>query len=305
MSSNAVSAHQGIRVSLEELIALRDDAQQLLWRTSSKRCSTQHGLKQSKHQGRGIDFADTRVYQAGDDIRHIDWHATLRTDQVHTKLYHEEKERPIWLLVDHNPTMFFATLYAFKSVVAARAAALCAWAFAAQGERVGGLVFSGKRQLSVPPKDRLHAVLPLLKQLADSSEQAASPVDNHSLDHAFDFLLQRHLHGNLILIFSDFWQWQPHLATRLQPLARKNQCIAILVQDPLERMLPHAGYYPVSDGHKTHTLNTYDPNLKKRYQQLINDREQYLQRTLRHLNMTTLSLWTTEAELPQLKPLFM
>ena len=204
MSSNAVSAHQGIRVSLEELIALRDDAQQLLWRTSSKRCSTQHGLKQSKHQGRGIDFADTRVYQAGDDIRHIDWHATLRTDQVHTKLYHEEKERPIWLLVDHNPTMYFATRYAFKSVVAARAAALCAWAFAAQGERVGGLVFSGKRQLSVPPKDRLHAVLPLLKQLADSSEQAASPVDNHSLDHAFDFLLQRHLHGNLILIFSDF-----------------------------------------------------------------------------------------------------
>lgn len=301
---NAIKDKTGIQVTLDELIALRSDAQTLLWRTAQASKAMKYGLKNSKELGRGIHFAETRMYQAGDDIRHIDWHATLRTDQTHTKLFHEEKERPIWLLVDHNPTMHFGTRHAFKSVIAARAAALCAWAFSAQGERVGGLVFSGKRQLSVPPKDRLHAVLPLLKNLADSSIGSCHETDNASLEQAFNFLLQRQLRGNLIIVFSDFWQWHNGLMTRLQPLARKNQCMAVIVQDPLETNLPDGGYYPISDGNKTYTLNTHDAAFKQRYLRYAEERQASLHQSLRQLNMPTIPLWSTDALVPQLKTLF-
>lgn len=294
----------GIQTTLDELIALQSDAQPLLWQKTNSHHTRLCGLKQAKQQGRGIDFSETRIYQPGDDIRHIDWHATLRTTQTHTKLFHEEKERPIWLLVDHNPSMYFATRLAFKSVIAAHAAALCAWAFSAKGERVGGLVFSGKTQWSVPPKNRLHAVLPLLKQLADSSAKASEEKDDNSLELAFNFLLQRQLHGSLILVFSDFWQWDPGLITRLQPLTRKNQCVAVIVQDPLETALPQKGYYPISDGHNRYKINTHDAHFKDRYERYAAERLQTLQQSFQQLNMPVILLSTAEALVPQLKILF-
>jgi uncharacterized protein (DUF58 family) len=294
----------GIRVTLDELIALQSDAEMLLWRKANSYLTRRSGLKHTKQQGRGIHFSETRIYQPGDDIRHIDWHATLRTNQTHTKLFHEEKERPIWLLVDHNPSMYFATRMAFKSVIAARAAALCAWAFSTKGERVGGLVFSGKKQLSIHPRERLQAVLPLLKHLADSSVQPAAEQDGNSLELAFNFLLQRQLHGGLIIVLSDFWQWHNGLIARLQPLARKNQCVAVIVQDPLESALPQGGYYPVSDGHTQYMLNTYDTKFKDHYSHIAKSRQQELQQSLQQLNMTAIPLSTAKALVPQLKPLF-
>lgn len=300
----AVKDNPGIRVTLDELCALQSDAQTLLWRKATRCHTRQSGLKHTKQQGRGIHFSETRIYQPGDDIRHIDWHATLRTDQTHTKLFHEEKERPIWLLVDHNPSMYFATRVAFKSVIAARAAALCAWALSANGERVGGLVFSGKRLTSIQPKDRLQAVLPLFKHLADSSMHPAAESSDNSLELALNFLLQRQLHGSLIIIFSDFWQWHNGLMARLQLLARKNQCMAVIVQDPLEAKLPEGGYYPISDGHNQYRLNTYDTQFKKRYNHYAETRLQTLQQSLRQLNMAAISLSTAETLVPQLKPLF-
>lgn len=301
---NAEKEKTGVAVTLDELIMLRTDAQSLLWRTRHTSRAIQCGSKNSKEHGRGINFSETRIYQPGDDIRHIDWHATLRTDQTHTKIFHEEKERPIWLLVDHNPTMHFGTRHAFKSVIAARAAALCAWALSAQGERVGGLVFSGKKQLSVSPKDRLQAVLPLLKHLADSSVQPAPERDDSSLEQAFNFLLQRQLRGNLIIVFSDFWQWHNGLIARLQPLIRKNQCRAVIIQDPLERDLPQGGYYSVSDGKNIYKLNTYNIDFKQRYQQQYQERQFMLHQALRQLNIPAIPLWTTDTLVTQLKTLF-
>lgn len=301
---NAVQETPGVCVTLDELIALQKDAETLLWRKATTRHTRQSGLKHTKQQGRGINFSETRIYQPGDDIRHIDWHATLRTDQTHTKLFHEEKERPIWLLVDHNPSMYFGTRIAFKSVTAARAAALCAWAFSASGERVGGLVFSGKKQLSVQPRNRLQAVLPLLKHLADSSTQPAIEYDDNSLALAFNFLLQRQLHGGLIIVFSDFWQWHNGLIARLQPLARKNQCIAVIVQDPLETNLPKEGYYSISDGNSKYMINAYDTRFKERYTLYTEARLQTVQQALQQLNMASIPLSTAERLMPQLKPLF-
>ncbi len=294
----------GINIDLDALIALRDEAQSLLWRSPRSARAHRQGSQGSRQQGRGIDFAETRMYQAGDDIRHIDWHATLRTQHTHTKLFHEEKERPIWLLVDHNPSMYFATRKAFKSVIAARAAALCAWAFSAAGERVGGMVFSGQQHFCIPPKDRLHALLPFLKQLADSSQKPAAAKNAKSLSIALDQLLRRNPHGGLILIFSDFWQGPSDLTRSLRALAQKNTCIAICIHDPLEYALPEAGYYAVSDGTDTETLNCYHRELKQQYQSQAEQRQQHLHKTLQSLNIQTLEISTQDDLIQSLKTIF-
>ena len=118
----------GIRVSLAELIEMRHRVREVqLFSTPSQR-SPLIGLHHSKLRGRGVDFDQVRVYQAGDDVRTIDWRVTARTQEPHTKLFHEERERPIFIMVEQSRRLFFGSGLMFKSVLAAQAASLIGWA---------------------------------------------------------------------------------------------------------------------------------------------------------------------------------
>jgi len=131
----------GIRVSLAELIEMRHRVREVqLFSTPSQR-SPLIGLHHSKLRGRGVDFDQVRVYQAGDDVRSIDWRVTARTQEPHTKLFHEERERPIFIMVEQSRRLFFGSGLMFKSVLAAQAASLIGWAALGHNDRVGGLVF--------------------------------------------------------------------------------------------------------------------------------------------------------------------
>ena len=102
----------------------------------------QNGEYVSRFKGRGMEFDETRIYQPGDDIRSIDWRVTARSDKTHTKVYREERERPVFISVDYRPTMAFATRGVFKSVQAAKIAGLLAWSAQANGDRIGGQIFN-------------------------------------------------------------------------------------------------------------------------------------------------------------------
>ena len=111
-----------IRVSLADLIEMRHRVREVqLFSTPSQR-SPLIGLHHSKLRGRGVDFDQVRVYQAGDDVRTIDWRVTARTQEPHTKLFHEERERPIFIMVEQSRRLFFGSGLMFKSVLAAQAA---------------------------------------------------------------------------------------------------------------------------------------------------------------------------------------
>lgn len=133
---------EGVTVQLDELIALRRYAQRVHYKPTGS--AIRAGNHLSKLRGRGMDFAEARNYQAGDEIRHMEWRVTARTGRPHVKLYQEERERPVVILSDFNPSMFFGTRLAFKSVIAARLAAMLAWTAIKQGDRVGGLFFQQK-----------------------------------------------------------------------------------------------------------------------------------------------------------------
>ncbi len=129
----------GVSVELNELIALQRYARRVNYKPLYS--AVQAGNHLSKLRGRGMDFAEVRNYQAGDEIRHMEWRVTARTGRPHVKIYQEERERPVVILTDFNPSMYFGTRIAFKSVVAARMAAMIIWTAVKQGDRVGGLFF--------------------------------------------------------------------------------------------------------------------------------------------------------------------
>lgn len=164
------SAGDGTEVDLPALIALRQEAKHLDIAPRGKVLATRSGGHLSRFRGRGMEFDESRIYQPGDDPRNMDWRVTARTTRPHVKLFREERERPVWLLVDMGPAMRFGTRVAFKSVIAARAAALLAWAAADRGDRVGGLVFDESRHFERRPAARTRGLLPLLNALSDLSK---------------------------------------------------------------------------------------------------------------------------------------
>ena len=132
----------GAVVSLQQLLIQRYAARTLEYLAHNRSIAGISGLHLSKMRGRGIDFEEFRPYQAGDDIRLIDWRVTARTSRPFTKVFREERERPVIIAVDQSRNMYFGSQVAFKSVISAQAAAVFCWLAVDNGDRVGGLVLS-------------------------------------------------------------------------------------------------------------------------------------------------------------------
>ena len=130
---------QGAYIELDDLISARFLAKDLNLRHRRKALSLLAGPNKTNFRGRGIDFEEVRAYQAGDDIRTIDWRVTARSGKPHTKLFSEERERPLLVVNDQRQDMFFGSQHCFKSTLACYLGALLAWSGLNQGDRVGGL----------------------------------------------------------------------------------------------------------------------------------------------------------------------
>ena len=156
----------GVVATLPELVALRPHAKSLDLGAPRRSGALLAGPYLSPCRGNGMDFDEVRAYQPGDDVRNIDWRVTARTGRPHSKVFHEERERPVWFLLDAGPTMHFGTRRAFKSVAAVRAAALLAWAAREAGDRVGGMVRSPEACVELPPRRGEQQVYRLLGAMA-------------------------------------------------------------------------------------------------------------------------------------------
>ena len=127
--------------------------------------SLQTGAYVSHFKGRGMEFDESRPYQPGDDPRNIDWRVTARSSEAYTKLFREERERPVLIVTDLRSNMHFATQGAFKSVVATRAASLLAWAAHLRGDRLGGLIFGDSTHRELRPRLGRQAALRYVHEL--------------------------------------------------------------------------------------------------------------------------------------------
>ncbi len=288
------------QASLDELIALRQQASKLdLSRRQAARAQLAGGHA-SHFRGRGMDYQESRIYQPGDDIRSMDWRVTARTGRPHTKLYQEERERPVVLCVDLNPGMFFASRGALKSVVAARAASLIAWAAAAHGDRIGALLFNGDHH-ELPPRGGKHGVLRLIRQLvaqSDPLENFQRPLHPPGLNAALARLRRVSRPGSLIFLLSDFYGINygvdEETGKHLMRLRQHNDVIAIQVVDALELAPPPPARYGVSDGRHTGILDTRSATARKAYSDFFSQHHRALQELMRSRAIPLLQLSTDD-----------
>ena len=263
-------ATQGIQIQPQELIQLRLSARGIKLDSQHRATASKVGLQHSRFRGRGVDFLESRNYQPGDDIRTMDWRVTARTGKPHTKIYQEERERPIITMLDYNASMFFGTKIAFKSVIAARLAALIGWAAIHNNDRIGAFLFNSKSHLDTPPASGRSAVLRVIGELVNwtnrqpDSESRAEPSSG-SLSIALQRLRRVTRPGSLVFLISDFYSLDDDSEQHLARLRQHNDIVACQIADVLELAPPPPGRYGVTDGLHTRILDTRLRQLREHY----------------------------------------
>jgi len=285
VSTRAV-VNDRVQLASRDLIALRHAAEGLNLRATRVR-SLQGQNYLSAFKGRGMEFDESRPYTSGDDIRSLDWRVTARTGKPHTKLFREERERPVMVAVDYRPAMFFATQGSFKSVVAARCAALLAWRAAQQGDRLGGFIFSEQDHWEGRPGLGSVATLHFLEQLATRGQidrqQTGREANPEASGKAVARLRRVARPGSLIALISDFRHLGASAEAHLAQLSRHNELVLIFVYDPLETQLPPAGQYRVADRERELTLDTGSERVRSDYAECFSRRRNRIQHLcLRH-----------------------
>ena len=292
-----------VRIKQATLIALNREARSLPLISNTVKAQMAGGHL-SAFRGRGMEYHESRPYQPGDDIRAIDWRVTARSGRTHTKVHREERERPVLLWLDLTRPMFFGTQTCFKSVLAARLAALLAWSSVQHGDRVGYLVFSERQHIEFRPARGKHSVLNFIQQLvahsAWSREPGARPDDNTGL-RALMRLRQVTRPGSLVILLSDFRFVDADCRKQLLELSRHNDVVMIHVYDPFERDLPEAGFYRLSDGNEEVGIDSADRRLRQRYRERYDENQQRLQRLCNELGLFLMDISTADDMLNQLK----
>ena len=261
------AGEQCVSVSLSELLLLSQSAKELSLANFLVK-SIQSGQHASRLFGRGMEFAECRRYNDGDDIRSIDWRVTARTGKVHTKLFTEEKEKQVLICTDMRSSMFFATKGVFKSVQAALLAGAIAWSAVKAGHRLGGLIFDDAKQDEFRPAPGKRGVLPLLQKLAEHATFKAHSNTSiiNSMDHAIESIKRLATPGSIIFVISDFRKFSSSARDLLIQMCAHCDITLSFIYDPLEASLPKNGYYPVSDGSGELQLNTFDRKKLAGYQ---------------------------------------
>jgi uncharacterized protein (DUF58 family) len=226
---------------LAELVALKSKAARLPLGSDRQSLAIASGDYTSPFRGQGLAFHEVRDYRPGDDIRSIDWKVTARTNQPHVKIFVEERERTVILCVDANAYMRFGTRETFKSVQAARAAALLGWHANGRNDRVGCLVFGDVpdgMQVFAPRRSR-QSLWEALKLL--SVPQTGAHKEQVPLDAALAHLERTAPTGALVLVISDFSELGELAERHLCHLHRRCDVVLVAIQDPADRRLVEMG----------------------------------------------------------------
>ena len=255
-----------ISIDSTELIELRMRARRLNLTLSKRTLARQVGEQRSDIRGRGLDFLEFRTYQPGDDVRSIDWRASVRQPDVQVRVYSEERRRPVIFVVDLRPDMWFGTRSCFKNVLAARAAALCGWSAADAGQFVGGTCFDGTKHAEVRPRGGSDGVLKLINTLSDWTPPDRQPGSNE-LAGVIQRIRRIASPSSLVVFLSDFRDFDQAASGHMRALGKHSELVLGFVFDPIEAELPSPKVYslamPGMSG--SYEVDTSDPRVRTRW----------------------------------------
>ncbi|MBR0572631.1 MULTISPECIES: DUF58 domain-containing protein [Pasteurellaceae] len=298
----------GIVAELNELIQARPSKAVTGFAPSGKVSTHQWGSNRSIFKGRGMEFAESRGYQEGDDVRNIDWRVTARTGKTHTKLFQEERERPVHLLVDMRAMMKFGTRVRFKSNLAALISAELAWVGHDGGDRVGGQILTSDGIVDFRAARTRRAVLRFLEAVSFNTKLTNNPEKLQNSSEKQPLTLAQGIHrlrkscrpGTLAFIISDFSDFDEQTAKELVRLATHTQVTTIQISDPLDQALPPQGR--LSDGQSVVALGGLSKQQLASYEQAYRNRQQQLEKICRQNRIVIHQLQTSDDPSVILKP---
>lgn len=273
----------GVNLSVDELLFYRHKTMLMDLAPKLAIQAKLAGTYLAKTKGRGMEFDEARHYQPGDDIRSIDWRVTARTGKTHTKIYREEKERPIFILCDLSSSMRFGSQLLFKSVQAAHLASLIAWSAAKRGDRVGGLIFNDQHHHELKPFTRQKAALNFIHSLIELHQPSDKKPDSISFSEACARLRRLAKPGSLVCIVSDFYGLDDAAKQHISKIGRHCEVFAYPVSDILEHQLPSvrvAHEVALTDGEQDTTIMLGEARTEQQYKQICEARRVRIYSTL-------------------------
>jgi uncharacterized protein (DUF58 family) len=276
----------GVYANLDDLIRIQFKARNFSFLPQQPVSSILAGRYASRLRGRGLNFEEIRRYQPGDDIRTMDWKVTARTRSPHVRVYTEEKDRAVVLIVDQRLNMFFGTRDKLKSVTAAELAALGAWRAVDVGDRVGAVVFNDTEIVDIRPQRSQQTVMSILGTIVrmnhalQADAQAESNPD--MLNRALEKALQLVSHDALVVMVSDYFGVDERTEQLTAQMAEHNDVLALLVHDPI-RLQPAEQRVTVSDGSLQMEIDFADKGVREKLAENYYEEQQYITHFLNKL----------------------
>jgi uncharacterized protein (DUF58 family) len=245
----------------------------------------------SAFKGRGMSFSEVRQYQFGDDVRAIDWNVTARTGEPHIKIFEEERELTVMLMVDVSGSSFFGTTGQWKQEILTEICALLAFSADSNNDKVGLMLFSDTNELFIPPKKGRQHTLRIIRELLNVQHSERGTNLAGAMQFTRNVLKKR----SVCFILSDFWAADYDAALRV--LARRHDCVGIHCWDPRERKLPDVGLLRVRNAESGQKIwiDTTDPAIRAQYAERFDKNRDYASRAFRRAGADFLSLQTTDS----------
>ena len=258
------------------------------------------GIFQGDHEtlfhGTGMRMSDIREYQAGDDVRHLDWNVSARTGALHVRTFHEERELTAWFLIDTSDSLAFQSADLSKQQMVEQTVGTLAGLMVRHGDRIAAVLDDGRNnsppRLLPPGSAQSHVVrlLEMLQLQANKSRAGARPSDRTDFDSKKALnsstrltpMLERAIavirRRSLVILISDFWV-APGWERALRRLAHRHDVLCIQVTDPLEMQLPNVGMITVEDSESGEQalIDTGDPIIRRRYEEILRQRQAAIQ----------------------------
>ena len=275
---------EGVYTCLKDLVRLQYKARGFSFLPRQPMQSLLAGKHASKLRGRGLNFEELRHYLPGDDIRAMDWKASMRSGKPHVRVMTEERDRPAYIVVDQRNSMFFGSQLNLKSVTAAELGAVAAWRVLDQGDRVGTFVFNDTDITEVRPQRSRRNVLKILRELERYNNALvpdnAVESNQNMLNQVLEQVARMVKHDSLVCIITDMDGADAKTREITTRLAQRNDVIVGFVYDPLERDLPAARNIIFSNHDRQLDVDTRNSKITKAFTKDFEERVENAKRLL-------------------------
>ncbi|MBQ9035762.1 MAG: DUF58 domain-containing protein [Alphaproteobacteria bacterium] len=258
------------------------------------------GDVKSVFKGRGMEFEEVREYAFGDDIRDLDWRVTARKSEPYTKVYHEEKDREIVVLLDLSSSMIFGTKSELKSVTAAKLTALIGWMTLKNKDRFGLLLFDGQNTTYYKPQNNQKSLMMLFQIIADKTKIALQQNYAGNITTALKMFELSHKGRGTFFILSDFYQMNADAFKNIAALAKRHQIYCMHIFDVLEEIAPADGVYAAQNMGQKVVFNSASAQFKTAYQQYFATLRHQLRQNCHKFNCKYLEIRTDKPIFKQL-----